>query len=70
MTELRRWISRGDNYHWDHPDGSFIELEGCALSPSNADRYVLYNGDCARLASVRTLSAAVVKHQELAEVSA
>lgn len=69
MKTKTGWRSRGDQYHWDHADGSFIELEGCALSPSSTDRYILYSPECARLGSLRSLERAYQKHAELERVA-
>jgi len=55
LNESRDWKARGDNFHWDHSDGSFVELDGT--------QYILYSKDCARLASVRTFAGAVLAHR-------
>jgi hypothetical protein len=60
LESMPLWKARGDQYHWDHSDGSFIERDfGTGI------RYVLYSDDCARLGSFRTLIAAGKAHAAL-----
>lgn len=59
------WKERGDGWHWDHPDGSFIEKE-----LGTRAEFGLYNDDCDCLGRFPTLAAAHKAHAALGTANA
>lgn len=52
------WKARGDEYHWDHTDGCFIERDFAGSKTV----YVLYADDCTRVSGTKSLTTAFQSH--------